>query len=90
MPEQESLSDKVNRLNRDIKCPMGRKQVLIHGSILRSSDAAEPPEIKLRCKLRSMRGDKKLISLEYIEAVCARDPMLCPDYRKYCRDRRED
>ena len=90
MPEQESLSDKVNRLNRELKCPMGRKQVLIHGSMLRSSDAAEPPAIKLRCKLRSMRGDKELISLEYIEAVCATDPMVCPHYRKYCRDRGDD
>jgi len=90
MTEHESLNDKANRLNREIKCPMGRKQVFIHGSILRSSDLAEPPEIKMRCKLRSMRGNKELVPLEFIETVCARDPMLCPYYRKYCKDRGED
>jgi len=90
MPEQESLNDKVNRLNREMKCPMGRNQVLIHGSILRTSDAADPPEIKMRCKLRSMRGDKGLVPLNFIEGVCTKDPMLCPVYRQYLKDRGED
>lgn len=90
MADAQSLTEKAALLNQRMQCPMGMKQVYIHGSILRSSDAAEPPEIRLRCKLRTMRGDRDPIRQDYIEKVCARDPMLCPVYQIYRKERGED
>jgi len=87
--EEESLSELEARLNREMKCPMGKNQVYIHGSIIRASDG-DPPEIRLRCKLRTMRGDRDPIGLAYIEKVCTRNPKLCPSYRSYYEERGQD
>lgn len=89
MIQEESLTEKANRLNCEMKCPMGKNQVYIHGSIIRASDD-DPPEIRLRCKLRTMRGDRDPIGLRYIENVCIRNPKLCPTYRNYHEERKEN
>jgi len=83
--ERGNLTDLAQRMNRAMKCPIGKNQVYVkspmfRGGILRQEKA----RIALKCKVRPMYGMSQEVYFEHIQKICCGDPEgQCEALKKY-------
>ena len=88
-PQEASLTEEAQRLNRLIRCPYGQKKVYIRSVLDGSSGGASKPHIALRCAVMEHVGQAvggyNIMQKDYIEKVCCSDYVKCKAYQEFLR-----
>jgi hypothetical protein len=88
-PQDISLTEEQQRLNRLIRCPHGEKKVYIRSVINGQSAETSKPHLALRCAVMEYVGQAmggyNIMLQDYIEKYCCADYRQCQAYQEFLR-----